>query len=1562
MTFLDRRPSSRLLLLLFAACVWMLAAAGAGAGEPVEKKQPAEEFEENFDVYLDEDEDADRLLRLAARYAESRKWKLCLEKYLECMRLYGGRLTRAGSRDRELYLSVSVAVRREMASVPKEGRELWRLLKLGRFRSRVRVACARGSDPEELAGIARDFAGLKFAARALLYLGEARYARGDAAGAVAAWRRLLREYPDGDYPRIKVLGRAGLAAAEAGLSTEARAILARLRKESALAEVNAGGKPLRLVDEIEKRLAAAERRTGIAVSGSGPAAWSVLGGDATHNRPARSLVRPTVLRWRRQLPVPAGWAGNPQLRYLRRYGTQIKKSKAWPFPAYHPAAAGELVFVSGDMGITALRAHDGELAWSAPKGEKGVAVGCGLVGPALTGGALVARQGRLVMGSGYGYRNVSSSSGLLLLEALTGKKLGEKERIQSPLEIPKDEDQEEGEPAADAVRAQLMRAGQAGQAGKRTQFTSVPVLAEGRIYCGLIRSSTQPEYELASFDPKSGKLLWRVFLCGAAPVRGAMPSNMGWGGRQGAPLSEIGQPLAVAGRTIYVVTNLGAVAAADADDGRLKWLRLYPRYSPSDGKVVDRRNVRMGRSSYQSPDRGTANMWEPCAPVLTGGLLIAAPQDCDYLLAIDAETGRLVWRAPRVGLRRLLGAVDGKVVLSGADQVVVRDAADGRALWRRRLGGRVVGHGAMGKDYVALSTTKALEVLNLSGKPIFQYKWKEPKTEAGNVLVHGENVYTVSATHINAYCDLDEITRRLVAEAGKKPRAALPRFLTGALELAGGRREQAIATLEAALERVKPAERYAGASLAKAIRGKLWQCHWQGARKAIGKKKHEAALRHLDFALKCAPDAEHAPRTLLARAGCLEKLARLTETLETYQKLLAEYPEAPCERPDGSRLRTWLLAKGEIARLLEKSGPEAYAKYEERAAELLAEARESGKGELAQKLVALYPNSKSAGQALLLAAELAAKAGRYDVELRCLRRHIFLRGGGPKVGEARARLALAYARRGYLGAARQIARQLAATGGKLTIDGKDLDPAELAPPPRPAATPPLVEKWRVKLKGASLVPGCAGDSQLVLIGAGRITAVDAESGKMLWKFEPDKAGLGALNPYQYPGREQMRIDGDAVIISIGRQRAALDRTTGKLRWKTEVRTDQTRRYYGGQYTGKGRGGSSAADGVLACRESVSKVDQLGNGEQRKLIRALSVDDGKELWTLLVSKQENTGRSRYYGRGAGGLGRTADGRLAAWGHTPQTHRPKRTKQKTSFMIIDATTGKVTRRFEAKDVSPVGLFRDRLICRSQQQKMVAFNLDGKKAWIGTGRWNLLASSDRQGKLIVSIQVRSGGVYRQDIAAIDARGGKLLWKHSSGKTSRYSRSYYGGQRLADILPDRLIMTENLGYTYYNPYAQRRANLKVWDMKSGKILWKSPFVPAGHTRAAGRKHLACAFMKVEQLDKDGKVIVRRRPNRWGRVVGVGQQQVEVKAMRVSTVVRVFDIDGGKALWEWVETKRIEGKGNQPVWTWYQGRSGGRVSATARGLLISTPDSVLLLAPAKSPESDPEPDVKPDK
>ncbi len=1587
MRLLRNRRTLLLSLLAAALAIQFPLGAAAPSGEPVagqpekaapkddKKKLDEDDGADSFDVYLDEDEDADRLLRLAARYADRKKWRPCLEKYLECMREYGGKITRAGGSDRELYESVNAVVLREMARTPQEGKDLWKLLMGGRYAGRLRSILRAGADPERLSKLVRDFAGLEFSARALLLLGEARYARGDAAGAVDAWRRLLREYPGGDYPRIRLLGRAGLVAAEAGQVSQAEAILAILRRESALAQVKAAGRDMRLVEAIEKRLEVRSSRGAVASLGTAGRTWSLLGGDATHAMPSPPITRPTMLRWRKELPVPPGWRSTSRYAYHPRYSAKTDKSKLWPFPVYHPASSGELLYLAGELGIMAFRAHDGEVVWHAPKGQKGVATSCGLSGAVVAGGRLLAREGRVGMGTRYRGHQPGRSA-LQLVDALTGKDLRKEGALEAPLEVPRDEDDEDdedqsgdekgaedGNNGADAVQGQ-----RAQPVEQRTTYVGIPVLAGRAALCGAIRRSAQPEYELVAVELGSGKVLWRTFLCGSRPVTSPSPSS--WGGASGALLSELGQPPLLSGRTACIVTNLGAVAAVHIETGNLRWLRLYPRYFSEELKAPARRRF-VHRRAVSTPDRGKVRMWEPCAPVLAGELLLCAPQDCDFLLAINPQSGRLVWRAPRVGMRRLLGVLEGRALLSGSHSIVARDLKSGKAVWRRKLSGRVVGHGAVGSNYVAVSTSQGLEVLNGSGRLLFSYRWKKPREEAGNVLVHGENIYTVSATHLNAYCDMAAVNERLAARARAQPNKALPHFLNGALAIAGGKCEEAIGTLKTALKLAGPGERYAGQLLSDAIKGKLWQCYWKLAQTEIGKGGHEAALQHISDSLACAPDSERASRALLQRAKSLRELKRNAEALSTYHRLMSEHPDVPCSRPDGSRLRGWLLAKSEISDLIKAGGAEAYATYEAKAGELLARARESGNAADAEKVVSTYPNSRAANQALLLAARLAAKAGRSDMELRYLRRQTFLQGELAAGTESRKRLAEAYARCGYYTAARRLLAELRNLG---ETSGQPADEAlgelaarpELAGPPRPALLAPMTVAWKVGLTGASVVPGCAGDRQVVVAsrdqeGKSLVVAVDVSSGKQLWSFDIARAGLGSLHPYQYAGREQVKVDGDAVLVNIGNKRAVVDRGSGKLRWKTETGVATPHYYHSGYSRGLPTRLYSCSDGVLVSWETVSKVNQLGTGEERKLLRAVSVDDGQELWALLVSKKSGASWPGYhYGsRGQNGLTRAGSGRLVAWKYTPGTYRPKRTEQKTELMVIDPAIGRLISRFTTKKCSALGMIGNRLLCQDKSRKTLAFKLDGKKAWAGSGKWALQAVDEKNMIIVVNSQKRVSGRYQQEMAAVDARGGKLLWKgvHAKGGSSIRHHHYggygRGGIRNAVVAGGMLIVAQN---ARYNPYTShynsvRKSQLNARAMKGGKMLWQSPFVPANHTRAAGKDRLVCGFMLVEQLDKEGQVIQQKR-NRWG---GLQRIQQEVSAVRMTTVVRLFNLDGGKAVWEWRKSKTYKSPAGQ-MGIWHPRGGGGKVLTTAEGLLITTPEGVVMLRSAQTPKPAPKP------
>jgi outer membrane protein assembly factor BamB len=164
---------------------------------------------------------------------------------------------------------------------------------------------------------------------------------------------------------------------------------------------------------------------------------------------------------------------------------------------------------------------------------------------------------------------------------------------------------------------------------------------------------------------------------------------------------------------VYYNTNLGAVAALRASDGRLQWLCRYPRRGLAD------------RDSDQD-DRHWFRDQTPC--LLHQDLVIVAPADCDRILALDAATGRIVW-ATAAGAAadavHLMGVAHGSLLASG-DYLYWIDAQTGRMLHqfpalRSPLTGyaapdpRGYGRGVLAGDQVLWPTYDSIYVFDQAG-------------------------------------------------------------------------------------------------------------------------------------------------------------------------------------------------------------------------------------------------------------------------------------------------------------------------------------------------------------------------------------------------------------------------------------------------------------------------------------------------------------------------------------------------------------------------------------------------------------------------------------------------------------------------------------------------------------------------------------------------------------------------------------------------------------------------------------------------------------------------------
>lgn len=186
-------------------------------------------------------------------------------------------------------------------------------------------------------------------------------------------------------------------------------------------------------------------------------------------------------------------------------------------------------------------------------------------------------------------------------------------------------------------------------------FESSPAADSQRVFVALRRSLPQEQLNVACFNADTARLLWnRKAGITVASTEDAVSST-----------SHL--ELTVAEDSVFVSTDAGAIAALDAHDGAIRWVRTYV----SDAVL----SSRDGRRDGHTP------------PVYHDGVLYVAPLDTNLLMAIHAESGLLLWQREWPDpLQYVLGVASNTLIVQGRSLwgVVL---ATGEPAWpNRRVG------------------------------------------------------------------------------------------------------------------------------------------------------------------------------------------------------------------------------------------------------------------------------------------------------------------------------------------------------------------------------------------------------------------------------------------------------------------------------------------------------------------------------------------------------------------------------------------------------------------------------------------------------------------------------------------------------------------------------------------------------------------------------------------------------------------------------------------------------------------------------------------------------------
>jgi outer membrane protein assembly factor BamB len=1023
---------------------------------------------------------------LAQRMERLKEWNKSADLYQEVVERYPDRVVPARTgKDGQIvqYTSVTRGVMERLAKWPREGLDVYR----ARYEPAARSLLDAATAPAAGAGAGRgDLAEMHKvfyryfvtdAARdAGLRLVDINVERGEFQAAARLADELLKWHPGlSADQRPAVLYRAALAHRLSGDEAKATERLASLRQDHADALGTVRGQEVRLAESLARELQGLAAPPGDAGAAASSAdSWTTLGGDASRGRITRAGGRPGARLFSVPLGKPAVRNLPPANRAQLEQVVAADNAAGMTIGVFPVVDRGELYFQDGTRVFA--RSVESGLAlpgWAQtyPGDRDGQYVLPNAVGAPRTHQLALTLTDRAVLGvMGQPDRSLLSvgvppagEPRLVSLDRATGREnwLVALSGLELPPDLPEDQQK--------SIRS--------------LQMSGAPLVVGDSVLVAARRGAQQAQFEDAwvlCFHLASGKYRWGSYVA-SANVAGAP-----WG-MQAVSGGENAAQLAYANGRVYVLSNLGALAALDAYSGTIVWLNIYERGNGPMGEF-DPFNGRGGRGAADM--QAQVKPWAYNPVIVKDGHVFALPTEGNHLFVYDANTGEEVRRVTRAdfGDAGMLLAVmpDGRVLLANDRQVFSlnwrnydpdRGAASALA-WRSAEFPSMRGRPFVTADFVFVPHAQKLERVDLkNGRNTERYPrehdrtWDDASEGPGNVLVTANHVIIAGASHVHGFTDLALARGRLDREVAAAPNDTGTRLRYAEVMFTAGEHATALAKLDEAvallggLASMRPGEgRDRVFNLALTFAQKL---AGEMADAAIGPgapapKPEAVAL--LDAMYDRAAAAATAPQQQVhyrvGRARHAERMKDAPTAVRLYQEILSAGDLRPVpllDEPGGGPTQAGAVAEEAIRNLLAKAGAAVYAPYEQAAARGLAEAQAAadaaadGAASKPDRLLAVaqtYPNASVAPQALLAAADAYEAAGHARPAVQVLRQMYFKYPQSPeraRVIESMARNYLALPGRAEVAAARLA--QGVALGGDLRLakamplpDGRQLAP------------------------------------------------------------------------------------------------------------------------------------------------------------------------------------------------------------------------------------------------------------------------------------------------------------------------------------------------------------------------------------------------------------------------------------------------------------------------------------------------------------------------------------------
>jgi outer membrane protein assembly factor BamB len=553
------------------------------------------------------------------------------------------------------------------------------------------------------------------------------------------------------------------------------------------------------------------------------------------------------------------------------------------------------------------------------------------------------------------------------------------------------------------------------------------------------RGTKQAQFEdcwVLCFQLGSGKFRWATYVASSSTVGAQF-------GVQTQPIESTSH-LGYANGRIFVMSNLGTLAALDAYSGTIVWLDIYER------GVADANPFVFGGQNGM-PMQGALNKpWVYNPVIVKDGNAFVLPSEGRYLYIYDANSGAEVKRLRRTdfGNANLLLAVIGDQVVVGGEKKIFCtnwktydiENADASLVWSSvEFPDGLRGRPFVTSDSVFVTDTNRLSRLSLKGGRVVDAypkgwkPWDEKDEGPGNVLVTADHVVIAGASNVYCYTDLTLARGKLDKEIAAAPEDPTARLHYAEVVFTAGEHAAAIAKLDEAIKLLGGEKSMrVGASRDQLYNDALAFAQKLSSKNA-GAGEDEIRPAELtkfandlyDRAALAASSPQQQVHYRLSRAGFAEGVKDAVTAIKLYQEILSSAELRPVALLDenGGPTQASAEAEGKIRKLIERAGTAVYEPYEQAAAKELAAAQAAAppKPDPLLNVAQTFPNSKIAPQALLAAADAYEAAGRAQAAVQVLRQMYFKYTDSPdrpRILESMARNYLTLPHRAEVAAAR----------------------------------------------------------------------------------------------------------------------------------------------------------------------------------------------------------------------------------------------------------------------------------------------------------------------------------------------------------------------------------------------------------------------------------------------------------------------------------------------------------------------------------------------------------------